>query len=207
MDTTQDADARRTIARLATDTLPRLIERLARSELGELEVRDDGWRIRLRRAGFEASSQASSERPTAERGISSGGGSTSTAVSAGTARHDRVSPARGSPHARRPEPPRGVVSSPAVGYFIAHEEVTAGSSVRRGDVIGHVDVLGVRQEVVAPMDGVVAELQVEPGEAVEYGQAIARLEPAGRRETEQPGTPAADETAHGERPVQQLVEA
>ena len=44
-----DGEARRTIARLAADTLPRLIERLTNSDLGELEVREDGWRIRLRR--------------------------------------------------------------------------------------------------------------------------------------------------------------
>jgi biotin carboxyl carrier protein len=43
-------------------------------------------------------------------------------------------------------------------------------------VIGFVDVLGVRQEVVSPLDGVLRELDVEPGQAVEYGQPLGRVE-------------------------------
>ena len=48
--------------------------------------------------------------------------------------------------------------------------------MRRGDLVGYVDVLGVRQEVVAPIDGVVSEFQVESGQAVEYGQPLAKVE-------------------------------
>ncbi len=51
---------------------------------------------------------------------------------------------------------------------------------RGGDVLGYVDVLGVRQEVVAPGDGIVARLMAEAGEAVEYGQDLVRLEPVTR---------------------------
>jgi biotin carboxyl carrier protein len=39
-----------------------------------------------------------------------------------------------------------------------------------------VDVLGVRQEVVAADDGVLTALEAQPGEAVEYGQPVARIE-------------------------------
>jgi biotin carboxyl carrier protein len=48
--------------------------------------------------------------------------------------------------------------------------------VRAGDLLGHVDVLGVRQDVVTPEDGLIAALDAEPGEAVEFGQPLARLE-------------------------------
>jgi biotin carboxyl carrier protein len=44
-------------------------------------------------------------------------------------------------------------------------------------VIGHVDVLGVRQEVVAGIDGTVTAIEVEAGQAVEYGEPIARVAP------------------------------
>jgi pyruvate/2-oxoglutarate dehydrogenase complex dihydrolipoamide acyltransferase (E2) component len=37
-------------------------------------------------------------------------------------------------------------------------------------------VLGVRQEVVAPADGFVGRFLAEPGQAVEYGQELVRLE-------------------------------
>ena len=48
--------------------------------------------------------------------------------------------------------------------------------MRGGDLIGHVDVLGVRQDVVAPEDALIVTLEAEPGQAVEYGERLARLE-------------------------------
>ena len=70
--------------------------------------------------------------------------------------------------------------SPAVGYFSAHKTAAVGRSVSTGDVLGWVDVLGVRQDVVAPSDGIVGRILAEPGEAVEYGQELIRIDlPAG----------------------------
>jgi hypothetical protein len=40
-----------------------------------------------------------------------------------------------------------------------------------------VDVLGMRQDVVATRDGIIGRFLAEPGEAVEYGQELARLDP------------------------------
>jgi multidrug efflux pump subunit AcrA (membrane-fusion protein) len=51
--------------------------------------------------------------------------------------------------------------------------------VAAGDVFGWVDVLGVRQDVVAPLSGTVGRLLVEPGQAVEYGQELLQIDPAG----------------------------
>jgi biotin carboxyl carrier protein len=66
--------------------------------------------------------------------------------------------------------------SPAVGYFAPRDGVAVGVTLRAGDLIGAVDVLGVRQEVVSPIDGVLKVLEVESGAAVEYGQPIGRVE-------------------------------
>jgi biotin carboxyl carrier protein len=73
-----------------------------------------------------------------------------------------------------------VATSPGVGYFATRDGIASGSQVRAGDLLGHVDVLGVRQEVAAPGDGIVARLLAEAGEAVEYGQDLVRLEPVSR---------------------------
>jgi len=51
------------LADLTEDVLPALIARLRASRLGELEVRSDGWRIRLRRDG-----RASARTPSAAAG-------------------------------------------------------------------------------------------------------------------------------------------
>lgn len=166
-----DDDGRRTIARLAADTLPRLIERMTKSELGELEVREDGWRIRLRRPVALA----------AEAGISAGASAADRTRAAGSGLAGGAHPERSSSAPRSSSPgrlvmDRGMISSPAVGYFSARDGVSNGTNVRSGDVLGHVDVLGVRQEVVAPIDGILGGLEVESGQAIEYGQRIARVE-------------------------------
>lgn len=166
-----DDDGRQTIARLAADTLPRLIERMTKSELGELEVREDGWRIRLRRpVALAAEADAAVVRSASDR--TRGAGS----VSAGAAQAERSSSAPRSSQPQRPVMDRGMVTSPAVGYFSARDGVSNGTSVRSGDVLGHIDVLGVRQEVVAPIDGALGGLEVESGQAIEYGQRIALID-------------------------------
>ncbi len=162
-----DAADRETIARLTSDVLPTLMERLSRSELGELEVREQGWRIRLR-------------RPTETNGHAPAGGLPGAASSASTRPSSASQHAAG---AAQREPRRDVVPSPAVGYFSPREGIKAGSDLRAGDGIGHVDVLGVKVEVVVAVDGRLARLVVEPGEAVEYGQPIAHLEPAAASRT------------------------
>ena len=48
--------------------------------------------------------------------------------------------------------------------------------VKKGQVLGHVRVLGVLQDVVAQTDGKVKEILVEEGQPIEYGQPIMRFE-------------------------------
>jgi acetyl-CoA carboxylase biotin carboxyl carrier protein len=189
-----DTDARRTIARLTLETLPRLIDRLMRSELAELEVREGGWRIRLRRAnGVNGSSDSQASEPR-ERGRHPAG-SISTGQQDRAVGHGRIP-------ARRSESDKGLVTSPAVGYFVARAGVVVGSRVRQGDVIGQVDVLGVAQEVVANLEGTIGAFEVEPGQAIEFGQPLARVEPAGSRAAKTAEPAEAQPEALG-----QLVEA
>jgi biotin carboxyl carrier protein len=157
-----------------------LIAKLGASELGEIEVREDAWRVRLRRPGSGASG-------------SGGHGSTSTtrdrrppdrspAERGGTDRGDRHSEraARAAHHstdgtsARRES--RGVATSPAVGIYRPRPDLTAGDRVRTGDRLGAVDMLGVAQEVLAPVDGIVGSALAESGDAVEYGQELLVIE-------------------------------
>ncbi len=138
------------LTRLADEILPALIARLDVSDLGELEVRHDGWRVRLRRS--------------LEPSPASGG---SPAGSAGAG------------HTPAPEAPRGA-TSPAVGYHIPNERTPVGRKVASGDVLGWVEVLGVRQEVVSPRDGVVGRYLAEAGQAVEYGQELVVIDGARR---------------------------
>ena len=70
-----------------------------------------------------------------------------------------------------------VARSTAVGYFMPAPDLVVGRPVQAGDLLGTVDVLGISQEVTAPADGVIAEVLAEDGQAVEYGQALAEIDP------------------------------
>jgi biotin carboxyl carrier protein len=178
-----------TIARLADDLLPALIAKLAASGLGEIEVREGGWKARLRmpattdetrkNAGQSAESHAAHGHPPAR--------------AAAHARPDERRP--GSELEAAEEPGRIVAKSPAVGVFQPRRELAVGMRVRAGDRIGTVNVLGVNQDVVSPVDGIIGSSLAEAGEAVEYGQELVRIEvpeaPASASAGHLPSEPAA----------------
>ena len=161
------------IDRLTAELLPALIAKLGATGLGELEVREGAWRVRLRRAdgvprSGSGSSGSSRERRPGERG-------------SGSAERGSDRPARTSHHLPVPATTarsegRSVATSPAVGIFRPRTDLSAGARVRAGDRLGAVDILGVAQEVLAPVDGIVGARLVEPGEAVEYGQELVVIE-------------------------------
>jgi biotin carboxyl carrier protein len=158
------------IDRLTGELLPALIAKLGATGLGELEVREGSWRVRLRRP-------ASPPTGARDRRASDRGGA-DRSTDRGPERPPRAQHLH--PH---PEPPasarsdsRSVATSPAVGIYQPRKDLSVGSRVRAGDRLGAVDMLGVAQEVVAPIDGVVGTSLVEPGEAVEYGQELVVVE-------------------------------
>lgn len=178
------------IGRLSSELLPALIAKLGATGLGELEVREGAWRVRLRRPGDGTSGAASRERRPGERerAARSGAGQTGahghvglTPVGPGRDGHDgpREREIRDSLEGRSGaarDDGRIVARSPAVGIFQPRPETRAGTKVQAGDRIGSVDMLGIPQEVVAPSDGVVGACLVETGDAVEYGQDLILIE-------------------------------
>jgi biotin carboxyl carrier protein len=138
------------IARAADDLVPQLTDRLARHDLGEIEVSSGELRVRVARA---AGSPAPTTAP-AEGGMA--GASTPVAPSG---------------------PASVAVASPAVGFFVYAEGLGPGLTVEKGDALGQVEMLGIRHDVRAPRGGTVRHLVAETGEAVEYGQTVLELEP------------------------------
>lgn len=159
------------IDRLAADVLPALVAKLGATGLGEIEVREGSWRVRLRRPTTPVTAVGAKERRRergehrdgpAERGherpTRSGGGALD-----GTAPH---------------EGSRAVATSPAVGIYRPRPDVAPGNRVQAGDRLGAVEMLGIPQEVVAPIDGIVGASLAESGDAVEYGQQLLVIEPS-----------------------------
>jgi acetyl-CoA carboxylase biotin carboxyl carrier protein len=154
------------IAELSDALLPALVARLATSGLGELEVREGDWKIRLRRPPQAATGTRRSGRHGAATAASPERPSRDTAVVPAVIRSD------GPPD---PAERRSLATSPAVGVF--RPVVAVGSRVRAGDRVAVVDMLGIPQDVAAPIDGTLVEVFVEAGEAVEYGEDVAAVEP------------------------------
>ncbi len=210
-DRAPDRDAKRIadqagIDRLIDALVPALVAKLGTLNVGELEVREGDWKVRLRRPAGSGSAyeRRSSDRagmrlpghdavgaPATTRGASAGtpshasngsGGPTLAPVGPGRSvdaegRADAdAERADGDPTA----PVRGqIATSPAVGTFQPGPAAVSGTRVRAGDRLGVVDMLGIPQDVLAPADGIVVGVMVEAGTSVEYGQDLVHMEAAG----------------------------
>ncbi|HSO30768.1 MAG TPA: biotin/lipoyl-containing protein [Candidatus Sulfomarinibacteraceae bacterium] len=198
------------IDRLVNALVPALMAKLATLNVGELEVREGDWRVRLRRPagagpshGRRATDRPSRAHPGHEqhghpaaapephrppRAAHAAGTVASTNGSGGPSLAP-VGPGRSTDPASpaaTPDPAAAaatagrsrIATSPAVGVFQPGPKAVGGTRVRAGDRLGAVDMLGVPQEVVSPVDGIVVGVIVEAGTAVEYGQELINLEPA-----------------------------
>ncbi len=176
------------IDRLTSELLPALIAKLGATGLGEFEVREGAWRIRLRQPGAAPGSAATArerkpgERERAARSGASQAGHVGGMTPVGPGREARDGQNGREPTIHREVRTDGrvddriVATSPAVGIFQPRTDARAGTRVRAGDRLGAVDMLGVPQEVIAPADGVVGASLVEAGDAVEYGQHLILIE-------------------------------
>src|SRR5664280_1060261 len=165
------------IGRLADDLLPALIAKLAASGLGEIEVRESGWKARLRKPAGVNEARRSAAKASAESHAAHGHAPGRPAASHGRGSEDRDARREDGEEAAEAEPGLVAATSPAVGVYHPRRDLTVGMRVRAGDRIGWVDVLGVQQDVLVPVDGLIGSSLAEAGEAVEYGQGLVRLDP------------------------------
>lgn len=77
------------------------------------------------------------------------------------------------------EPTLAEVKSPVVGYFRERSHpLEPGLEVEAGQVIAEVVAVGLSNDVVCPIQGVVDSVAVRPGDPLEYGQVIALVRPS-----------------------------
>lgn len=75
-----------------------------------------------------------------------------------------------------PSSPYRDLTAPLVGYYReAASPLEVGKRVEKGDVVAVIAALGLANDVESPVAGEVVELLVANGQAVEFGQALARL--------------------------------
>jgi biotin carboxyl carrier protein len=146
------------IARLADALVPALVARLGTANLGEVEIREGDWHVRVRRPAGAGPRRERPHRATLPI-VAPTGAST---------------PHQGGAAEKSAGPRQEVAVSPTVGMF--KPGVPAGTRVRAGDRIATVDLLGIALDVVAPIDGLVAEVYPQAGDGVEYGEEIALVQ-------------------------------
>jgi acetyl-CoA carboxylase biotin carboxyl carrier protein len=184
------------INRLADELVPALAAKLGATGLGEIEVREGDWRLRVRRPSDPTNlGRRSTDRPSRAQPGHAGHGHAPAALEGHRAARPAIAaphsgngtnpgtptaapkePAEGGRRRKDADPHRAIAKSPAVGIFQPKSGVRPGTRVRAGDRLGVVDMLGVPQDVLAPGDGVVGEALIEAGDAVEFGQDLVVIE-------------------------------
>jgi biotin carboxyl carrier protein len=135
--------------------LPVLVDRLAETGLGEIEVERNGATVRVRSESLGVQQAAAAQAPAAQ----------------GAA----AAPAPSSVSAAR----KHAVRATAVGFLTLSKEIHVGAKVAKGALVATVEVLGIPNEVRATHGGIVAALKSATGDPVEYGQEIFLLESIG----------------------------
>ena len=159
--------AERPAASVNMDELRELIGLLRDNGLAELELENEGFRVRLRRdSGLGESSHAShhapAPAPTAPAAASSGPAHPGTQATTAAAQDQDLH----------------IISSPIVGTFYrsaspaADPFVKIGSNVENETVVCIIEAMKLMNEIQAEASGEVVKIYVENGQPVEYGQPL-----------------------------------
>ncbi|MCK6438827.1 MAG: acetyl-CoA carboxylase biotin carboxyl carrier protein [Planctomycetes bacterium] len=145
-----------------------LIDLMNANDLLELEVVEEGTKIRLKKMYDGGTKIMPMPMPAAP----------AAAPAAGAA------PASGTPAAPATKAGAHVIKSPMVGTFYRSASpdsapyVDVGDPVKPESVVCILEAMKVFNEIRAEMEGRIVQILVENGEAVEYGQPLFAVEPA-----------------------------
>lgn len=146
------------------ENLIRLIETVSASELTGLKYEEDGVKLHLTKKKGQVQVVAAPEISTGKEGAVAAIAAEVPVVTADSA------PSGGK-----------LVESPLVGTFYAAPAedaapfVAVGDTVKKGQTLAIVEAMKLMNEIESEFDGIVEEILVENGQAVEYGQPLFRI--------------------------------
>lgn len=143
------------------DEIEALVSVLTETGLTEMEVRQGGRVLRLRRAAPNAA-------PPPARG--NGAGATQALARLSNEEMDALT-------APDPETSREiVVAADLVGIFHAgREPLAVGDRVAQRQILGQIESMRLMNDCLSPVAGRIVALRVEEGQPVEYGQALFEI--------------------------------
>ena len=143
------------------DLLAELIELMNKNDLAELEIEEEGCRIRLRKA------ERPDDRPVIISAPVASGQAAGPQASEQPSAHDFAE-----------------IKSPMVGTFYrapspdADPFVDTADGINEDSIVCVIEAMKVMNEIKAECAGAIKEILVADGEPVEYGQPLFLVEPA-----------------------------
>ena len=155
-----------------------LIQAVSDSDLTEFKYEEDGVKLSLKKTeGKIVQVQAPVAAPAVVQAAPAVIPA-APAAPAPLAPAPEAAPAAGEASAAEEAPAGNIVKSPLVGTFYAAPAedaepfVKVGDSVKEGQVLAIVEAMKLMNEIESDFTGTVAEILVENGQAVEYGQPL-----------------------------------
>jgi acetyl-CoA carboxylase biotin carboxyl carrier protein len=156
------------------DQIKQILELVRQHELAEFEIEHEGLRLKIRKDAVTGAVHAveaitSAEPAAVAPAVASGG--PVAAPSTGSA-------AGADARSAEPEIELAVVKSPIVGTFYRASEpgaanfVEVGSAVKKGDVLCIIEAMKLMNEIDSEYDGEIANVYVESGQPVQYGERL-----------------------------------
>jgi acetyl-CoA carboxylase biotin carboxyl carrier protein len=164
------------------EQLKQLLDLVREHELSEFEIEQQGLRVKIRKNAHEAPivtlpaapAVPAVVVPTALAGSVSASALAAPAAAAG----DSAAQAPNASADAEAEIELAVVKSPIVGTFYRAPEpgapsfVEVGSTVRKGQVLCIIEAMKLMNEIDSEYDGEVANIYVENGQPVQYGERL-----------------------------------
>ena len=149
------------------DQLKQILDLVREHGLSELEIEEEGWRLKVRKESAPASAPGVSlvpppglPAPPTQSGLALGAGG--TAILGDTEIDIELA----------------VVKSPIVGTFYRSPEpgaasfVEVGATVKKGQVLCIIEAMKLMNEIESEYEGEVVKCYVENGQPVQYGERI-----------------------------------
>jgi len=147
--------------------LKKLIKLFEGSQISELELEQEGWRVLMKKGGGEHIAALAQVHPHI------------VAPSA-----PKTDPSQAGGEAQAPESKYHVIKSPMVGTFYRSSSPTSppfievGDEVRKGDVLCIIEAMKLMNEIDSEISGKIVKILPENGKPVEFGEPLFEIDPA-----------------------------